>query len=484
MDVRQVELRTDRQFFDHELEVVVAGQRHHGARGVGLDHAEGRRNGPAERAGLAAVDPVARLVDMQELRAGDLRQTDGADVAGVLAEELVHFFIDALRLDRHVVEVGLALQGALALAAGFDPGAAVLQLAGGLPLAGHFDEGIQRRTGVGDDAQVRVEYAADLGRLDVDVDELAALGVDVDAAGVAVGPAVADTEHQVGFQQGGVAVAVRGLQTDHADHQLVVVGNRAPAHQGRNHRHAGQFGELDQLVRRVGVEDAATGDQQRALGFIEHGQGFLGLHAVGGGLGQRQRLVGVDIEFYLGHLHVERQIDQHRTRTAAAHFIEGLLEGTWHLARLHDGGRPLGHRPDDAGDVDGLEVLLVHARPRRLPGDAEDRDGVGAGRVQAGDHVGAGRAGGADAHADVAGVGAGVALGHVRGAFDVASQDVVDTTDFLQCGVQRVDGGAGDAERGVNAFAAHHQYGGLDCSHFGHCLVPLLLSNCIQNCWR
>ncbi len=46
--------------------------------------------------------------------------------------------------------------------------------------------------------------------------------------------------------------------------------------------------------------------------------------------------------------------------------------------------------------------------------------------VQAGDHVGAGRAGGADADADVAGRGAGVALGHVRGALDVAGQHVVD----------------------------------------------------------
>ena len=32
----------------------------------------------------------------------------------------------------------------------------------------------------------------------------------------------------------------------------------------------------------------------------------------------------------------------------------------------------------------------------------------------------------ADADADVAGLGAGVALGHVRGALDVAGQDVAD----------------------------------------------------------
>ncbi|MNF97844.1 hypothetical protein D3C84_806870 [compost metagenome] len=161
---------------------------------------------------------MARLVHVQELGASDLRQTDGADVAGVLAEEFVHLFVHALRLDRHVVEVGLALQGALALAAGLDPGAAVLQLASGFPLAGDFQEGVQCGTGVGNDAQVRGEHTADLGRFDVHVNEAAALGVNIDGTGVAVGPAVADAEYQVGFQHGGVAVAVRGLQTAHAGH--------------------------------------------------------------------------------------------------------------------------------------------------------------------------------------------------------------------------------------------------------------------------
>ena len=46
-------------------------------------------------------------------------------------------------------------------------------------------------------------------------------------------------------------------------------------------------------------------------------------------------------------------------------------------------------------------------------------------------------------HTDVARVGAGVALGHVRGTFDVASEDVIDATDFLQGRVQRIDGSPG-----------------------------------------
>jgi hypothetical protein len=46
--------------------------------------------------------------------------------------------------------------------------------------------------------------------------------------------------------------------------ELVVVGDGAPAHQGRDDRHAGQLRQRDQQLGRVGVDDAATGDDERA----------------------------------------------------------------------------------------------------------------------------------------------------------------------------------------------------------------------------
>ena len=143
------------------------------------------------------------------------------------------------------------------------------------------------------------------------------------------------------------------------------------------------------------------------------------------GLYDRQRRVGLDVELDLGQLDVDRQVDQHRPGPPRPHQVERLLEGARHLGRFQHGDRHLGQRLGDRRDVDGLEVLLVQLGHRRLPGDAQDRDRVGAGGVQAGDHVGAGRPAGADAHADVAGRGPGVALGHVRGALDVAGQGVV-----------------------------------------------------------
>ena len=184
----------------------------------------------------------------------------------------------------------------------------------GLRLARGLDEQSQRRPGVGDDAEIGHEDAADLGRLDVDVHELAALGVGVDAAGVAVRPAIADAEDEVARQQRRVAVAMAGLQPDHARHQRMVVGDRAPAHQRRDHRNAGQLGELDQQVAGVGVDDAAAGHDQRPLGARPASPAPCRSALGSPRLVERQRLVGLGVEFDLGHLHVERQVDQHRAR--------------------------------------------------------------------------------------------------------------------------------------------------------------------------
>ena len=54
--------------------------------------------------------------------------------------------------------------------------------------------------------------------------------------------------------------------------------------------------------------------------------------------------------------------------------MEGLLEGARHLRRLeHRDAHFVTGLTIDV-DVHRLEVFLVHARPRRLAGDAQDRD--------------------------------------------------------------------------------------------------------------
>ena len=131
-----------------------------------------------------------------------------------------------------------------------------------------------------------------------------------------VGPAVADAQYKVAGQQRGVAIAVAGLQAAHAGHQRVVIGNASPGHQRRDHRHAGELGKLDQQVAGVGVDDAATGHDQRLLRCQQHVQRLVDLVAVCARLVDLQRLVAVDIKFDLGQLHINRQVDQYRAGAA------------------------------------------------------------------------------------------------------------------------------------------------------------------------
>src|ERR1700704_3342153 len=107
---------------------------------IGGAHAERRGKRPAQGTGLSGIDPVTRTVDAEELRAGDLRQPDDADIAGIAPERLAHLLIDALRLDRHVVEMTLAQHRAFAILARRRPRLALLQSAGFPPFLRNHDE--------------------------------------------------------------------------------------------------------------------------------------------------------------------------------------------------------------------------------------------------------------------------------------------------------------------------------------------------------
>src|ERR1700710_123481 len=102
------------------------------------------------------------MIDAEELRARDLRQPDDADIAGVAPERLAHLLIDALRLDRNVVEMALAQHRAFSVLARRRPGLTLLQLAGLPPFPGNRDEQFQRGLGIRGDAEIGIEYTSDL----------------------------------------------------------------------------------------------------------------------------------------------------------------------------------------------------------------------------------------------------------------------------------------------------------------------------------
>ena len=262
-----------------------------------------------------------------------------------------------------------------------------------------------------------------------------------------VGPAVANAQHKVTRQHGGVAVTVAGLQAHHTRHQRVVVRDAAPAHQSGDHRHTGQLGQLHQQVGRIGIDDAATGHDQRLGRGCQHVERLLDLFAAGRGFVDRQRLVGVGVELDFGHLYIERQVDQHRPRAARTHEVKGLLEHTRHQCRLAHRYGPFGHRLGDTFNIHRLEVFLVQPRPWCLACHTQDGNAVGLGRIQAGDHVCARRAAGAQAQADVARPSTGITLGHVGCGLHMPRQNVRDAAALAHGGVERVDGSAGHAKR-------------------------------------
>ena len=148
--------------------------------------------------------------------------------------------------------------------------------------------------------------------------------------------------------------------------------------------------------------------------------------------------------------------------------MEGLAENARNQRGLAHGDRPFRHRLGDGLDIDGLKVFFIQARAGGLSSDAQDRDRIRNGGVETGDHIGAGRTGGADADADIAGLGTRIALGHVRCAFDVARQNMIDRSALLQRRIQRIDRSARHAERADDAFLFQNAHCCIDCPHLRH----------------
>ena len=117
--------------------------------------------------------------------------------------------------------------------------------------------------GVPDDRHVRGAVLADLGRVDVGVDDLGVRGEAVQLAGDAVVEAGSEGDDQVGLLQRGDG----GDRTVHARHshvQRVAVGECAERHQGGGDGRSGELGEDLQLGGGPGLDDAAADVQDRA----------------------------------------------------------------------------------------------------------------------------------------------------------------------------------------------------------------------------
>ena len=101
---------------------------------------------------------------------------------------------------------------------------------------------LQGLADIGDDRQMSHLVLVDLGRIDVDVDDLAVLGELADLAGDAVVEAHAKRQQQVGVVDG--VVGVNGaVHAEHLQAQEMLAGEAAQAEERQRHRDAGALGE-------------------------------------------------------------------------------------------------------------------------------------------------------------------------------------------------------------------------------------------------
>ena len=74
----------------------------------------------------------------------------------------------------------------------------------------------------------------------------------------------ADGQDQVALCNGHIG-SIGTVHAYHAQVRIVMIRNRALAHEGRYHGHAGGFHDLADKIRRVGRNNAAAGHQDRFL---------------------------------------------------------------------------------------------------------------------------------------------------------------------------------------------------------------------------
>src|SRR6202522_2858368 len=160
---------------------------------------------------------------------------------------------------------------------------------------------------------------------------------------------------------------------------------------------------------------------------------------------------GFEVEGGGGLLRVFGYVDEHGTGAAGLCDLEGLADGGGDVFGAGDEVVVLGDGQSDAGNIDLLKRVGAEDFAADLAGNGDDGDGVEHGGGDAGHQICCTRPGGGDADADLA-RGAGVAVGHMRGALLVADEDVVDG-ELAQGVVGGEDGSAGVAEDLIHAFA-------------------------------
>ena len=143
--------------------------------------------------------------------------------------------------------------------------------------------------------------------------------------------------------------------------------------------------------------------------------------------------------------HVFRHVNQHRARATATRDIKSFFDGRREVVHVFDKEAVLDAGAGDADRIHFLKGVVANQRRRHLPGEDNQRDGIGIGGGDAGHGVGETGTGGDDGHANFAGS-ARVAVRLVYRALLMAGEDVGDVFLLVNRVIDVQHGTAGIAE--------------------------------------
>ncbi len=225
------------QLLGRHLEAAVAvdgPDRLVGAADLGPD---GGGDGEAHRAQAAGVHPGVGLLELPVLAGPHLVLADARGHDRALGGHVPQLLEDELGLEALALLGGLVGQRVLLLPAaegGLPLGAVGLGGEAALGLQ-DLDQLLDDQAAVAHDRDVRAPDLAQLGGVDVDVDDLGVGGEAVELAGDPVVEAAAQGDEQVRLLHGGDRRVV-AVHARHAEAQRVAVGEGAPGHQRGDHR--------------------------------------------------------------------------------------------------------------------------------------------------------------------------------------------------------------------------------------------------------
>jgi hypothetical protein len=214
-----------------------------------------------------------------------------------------------------------------------------------------------------DDGDVGPPELADLGWVDVEVDDLGARGEGAQLPGDAIVEAAPQRDDQVGLVQR----PVRPLGTVHAgraERERMRVREGALGHQRRHDRDPAQPGELEELAAGVRVDRAAADVQDRALRVLDRLRRLGDLQRMNlfgrppPGQVNRIRVPEVDLRL----LDVLGDVDEYRPGPAAAGNVERRLDRVGQLFDVLDEPGVLDDREGDSGRVGLLEGVGADQR--------------------------------------------------------------------------------------------------------------------------